>query len=269
MATLFNQGTLYYTPQGGMQVSAVSNTTGTDVAVTYGMELYHTASPETFGVSDTILYTVALQNTGTGTLVNAVVESDLGGGALDYVEGSAAAFLYNGASISPFPVMVSTGSVIFTFPDPIPAGAIVFLVYNATVNATAADTVVSLATATAREGSPGGAILTDSASATITRVPLTIVKSAPASAGVGETISFVFTVTNNTAAPIVLDALTDQLPAQFSFTGLALTVDGVAIPLVATDYQLVDGLLTVDPAAQITLPAGAVAVYTVTGVVTA
>ena len=269
MATLFNQGTLLYTPAGGEQSSVVSNTTGTDVEVTYGLEVYHTASPDTFGIGDSILYTVALQNTGTGTLLNAVAESDLGGGALDYVGGSAAAFLYNGSALSDFPVNVSEGSVIFTFPEPIPAGALVFLVYNATVNATAGNTVTSVVTATARAGSPDGVILTDSASATIRRLPLTIVKSAPTDASVGETISFRFTVTNQTDAPIVLDRLTDQLPAQFAFTSLSLEVDGASVPLVATDYQLIDGLLTVDPAATITLPAMAQAVYTVTGVVTA
>ena len=281
MATLFNQGTLRYTPVGGTQGLIVSNITGTEVEVGYGLEISHAASPATFAEGDTIVYTVVLRNTGSGTLTDLVVRADLADGALDYVEGSAVAFLSVNGDTTAYPVAVAPDGdgVIFSFAEPLPGGAEAVLVYRATVNGTAAfarracphdcEPIVSCVEATAHEGGAQGQEISDRACTTITCAPLTVVKSAPADAEVGETISFVFTVTNNTASPIVLDALTDQLPEQFSFTALALEVDGAEVPLVATDYQLIDGLLTVDPAALITLPAGAVAVYTITGVVTA
>ena len=271
MPTLYNQGTLRFTPALGGQSTIISNTTSTDLEVTYGLEVSHGASPVTFGTGDTIVYTVILCNTGSGILVLPEVTVDLGDGALSYVEGSATAFLYDGAEVSEYPFTVSNGSVIFSFTDPIPAGGIVILVYSATVNAAAGDSIVSTATATASEGVATGPVRTDSDTATITRAPVTIVKTAPASAEVGETIQFRFTVTNNTNESVILDDLADQLPAQFNFTSLSLIVDGVNVPLTAgTDYDITpDGLLTVDPAAPITLDAGETAVYTVTGVVSA
>ena len=283
MATLFNQGTLLYTPEGGEQRSIVSNTTGTEVTVDYGLEVEHAASPDTYAPGDSIVYSVIVRNTGSGTLFDLAVRAALADGALDYVEGSAVAFLSAPGGTTPYPVVATADGegVIFTFSEPLPGGATVFLLYRAIASgqstATArrrpcpheCESIVSTVTVTAHEGSPEGEVISESASTTIRCVPLTIVKSAPADAEVGETIAFRFTVTNQTDAPIVLDRLTDQLPAQFSFTALTLEVNGVNVPLLGTDYQIVGGLLTVDPAAIITLPAGGQAIYTVTGVVTA
>jgi uncharacterized repeat protein (TIGR01451 family) len=87
---------------------------------------------------------------------------------------------------------------------------------------------------------------------------------------VGDTISYGFTITNNTAASITLDQLTDQLPEQFSLTALTLTAGGTTTPLnEGSDYTLVGGLLTVDPAQPVVLTAGETVIVTVTGVITA
>ena len=68
-----------------------------------------------------------------------------------------------------------------------------------------------------------------------------------------------------------LDGLTDQLPEGFSFTGAALTVGGVVVPLTAgVDYTVTpDGLFTLTPSTPISIPGGATAILTLTGVVTA
>lgn len=269
MATLLNQGTLLFTSQGA-QSSAVSNTTSTELLVNYGLEVTHSASPVNFTDGSPIVYTVILRNTGSGALALPQVTVDLGGDALDYVEGSATAFLYVNGVATPYPFSVFEGSVIFSFTDPIPAGGIVFLTYTATVNGTAGDEITSTAIATAREGVATGPVVTDSDSVTVTRTPITIVKSAPATAEVGDTISYVFEITNNTAAPIGLDSLTDQLPAQFDLTAVSLTVNGATVPLdEGTDYTVVNGLLTVSPASTVALSGGATALLTVTGVLTA
>ena len=270
MATLLNQGTLLFTPQDGTQSSAVSNTTSTVLSVSYGLEVTHGASPVNFTNGSEIAYTVILRNTGSGALALPQATVDLGGGALDYVEGSATAFLYVNGTATPYPFSVSQGSVIFTFTDPIPAGGIVFLSYAATVNGSAGDTITSTATATAHEGVATGPVVTDSDSVTVTRTPVTVNKTAPATAEVGDTISYVFEITNNTAAPIALDGLTDQLPEQFDLTAVSLTVGGVTTPLVeGTDYTVVDGLLTVSPGTTVSVAGGATALLTVTGVLTA
>lgn len=270
MATLLNQGTLRFTPRCGTQTSIVSNMTSTDLEIVYGLEVSHGASPVTYTNGDTIVYTVVLRNTGSGTLVLPTVTVDLGGGALNYVEGSATAFLYVNGDVTEYPFAVTGGSVTFNFSEPIPAGGIVILVYSATVEEGAVDTIVSTAVGSASEGVATGPVISDSDTATITRVPLTILKSAPASASVGDTISYQFTITNNTADFIALDQLIDQLPEQFSLTAVTFTVNGNTSPLnEGSDYTLVNGLLTIDPAQSFILPAGDTVIVTVTGVITA
>ena len=270
MATLLNQGTLRFTPQGGVQDSVVSNTTSTELEITYGLEVIHGANPITYTDGDTVTYTVILRNTGSGALVLPTVTVDLADGALDYVEGSATAFLYANGEATPYPFSVSEGSVVFSFTDPIPAGGTVILTYRATVTAAAGDSITSTATATAAEGVATGPVITDSDSVTVTRTPITVIKSAPATASVGDTISYQFAITNNTSAPITLDELTDQLPEQFSLTAVTLTAGGTAVTLTeGADYTLASGLLSIDPATPVVLSAGETVLFTVVGVVTA
>ena len=186
MATIFNRGTLTFTPAGGSQTSVVSNTTGTELDVTYGLEVSHGVSPETYIAGDTLRYTVIFRNTGSGTLVSPIVTVDLAGGALSYVEGSAVAFLYAGGDVTEYPVTVSeNGDLTFAFADSLPAGAEAILVYEATVGQTGTAAVVgdcaviSTATVTANEGSAEGPEISADDSATVTCVPITLTKSAP------------------------------------------------------------------------------------------
>ena len=272
MATLVNRGTLLFTPESGAQQQLSSNTTATVVTVTYGLEVSHAAAVDTFVPGDTVSYTVLLRNTGTGTLFEPRVTVDSGGSALSYVDGSATAFLYANGTVTAVPVTAAQNSPItFTFDTVIPAGGILFLSYDALVASTAPDVIVSTATGSAREGSATGALLTDSDTATITRVTLTVTKSAPGEAQVGESISYVFTVTNDSAGRVSFDRLTDSLPEGFGFTGISLVVGGVAVPLTAgVDYTVSEsGELVLAPAGTVFLPAGSSAIVTITGVVTA
>ena len=272
MPTLINQGTLLFTPQTGFQQSLNSNITATEVSVSYGLEVSHAATPTTFVVGDTIFYTVLLQNTGTGTLYNPFVVVDFEGGELSLVAGSATAFLFANGEVSAVPVTATQSSPItFTLDTAIPAGGFIYLVYRAVVESATENEIVSTARGGANEGSETGPTVSDSDSAVITRTQLTIVKNAPETASVGDTIAYQFVITNNSGAPITLDGLTDQLPSGFTFTVATLTVDGTAVPLVAgTDYTVTaEGLFTLDPVALITLPAGATAMLTLNGVVTA
>lgn len=277
MATIYNQGTLTFTPAGGEQTSVVSNIAGTELDISYGLEVSHGVSPETYTAGDTLRYTVVFRNTGNGTLASPTVTVDLADGTLNYVEGSAAAFLYAGGEVTEYPFTVSeNGGLTFAFSEPLPAGAAAFLVYEATVGqngVTAANcncTIVSTATVTAYEGSAEGDEITDSDTATVTCAPITLVKSAPVSAAVGDTVVFRFTVTNNTGASVGLDRLTDQLPDQFELTAVSITLNGNEIPLTeGNDYTVTDGFLDITPAGTFVLPANGTVQVNVIGVITA
>jgi len=272
MATLINQGTLRFTPTYGTQQSLVSNTTVTEVSISYALELTHAASPTTFSVGDTIVYTVLMRNTGTGTLYNPFVNIDVTGGELSLVPESAVAFLYANGSADAVPVTATQASPITLVLDTvIPAGGFVYLTYSAVVTSAEGAEIVSVATGGANEGSPTGPTISDSDSAIITRVLLSVVKNAPDTAEVGDSISYQFVIENTSGAPVTLDSLTDELPEGFSFTTATLSVNGVEFPLVAgTDYSIsAEGVFVLDPAAPVTLPAGGVAVLTLNGVVTA
>ena len=54
MPTIYNQGTLTFTPEGGTQTSVSSNITGTELTVTYALNVSHAAYPQTYTEGDTI-----------------------------------------------------------------------------------------------------------------------------------------------------------------------------------------------------------------------
>ena len=272
MATLINQGTLFFTPSDGVQQSLTTNITETEVEVTYGFSVYHGVTPDSFAVGDTLSYTVVLQNTGSGTLYTPNVGITVTGGSLVLVPGSVTAYLLTADDVTAVPVTVTGGAPFgFVIDAAIPAGALVYLDYEATVTAAMGELLVSTATGGANAGSPTGPILTDSDTAIARRQTLQITKSAPEEAAVGDTIAYRFVITNSGEESVTLDRLTDQLPEGFSFTGAALVVGGVVVPLVAgVDYTVTaEGLFTLNPVARITLPAGTSAQLTLTGVVTA
>ena len=272
MATLINRGTLLFTPGDGVQQSLTTNVTQTEVEVTYGLSVFHGVTPATFAVGDTLSYTAVLQNTGSGTLYTPNVGITVTGGTLTLVPDSVTAYLLTAEGVTALPVTATEGAPFgFLIDAAIPGGALVYLDYQATVTAATADLLVSTATGGANAGSPTGPILTDSDTAIAVRQTLEITKSAPEVASVGDTIAYRFLITNSGEESVTLDTLTDRLPAGFSFTGVALVVGGVIVPLAAgVDYTVSDeGLFILAPTARITLPAGASAELTVTGVVTA
>ncbi|MBQ3063217.1 MAG: DUF11 domain-containing protein [Clostridia bacterium] len=272
MATLINQGTLFFTPDDGVQQSLMTNITETEVEVTYGLSVFHGVTPDTFAVGDTLSYTVVLQNTGSGTLYTPNVGITVTGGTLALVPDSVTAYLLTADDVTAVPVTVTVGEPFgFVIDTAIPVGALVYLNYRATVTAATGDLLVSTAIGGANAGSPTGPILTDSDTAIARRQTLQITKSAPEEASVGDTIAYRFFITNSGEESVTIDGLTDRLPAGFSFTGAALVVGGVIVPLVAgVDYTVTDeGLFTLTPSTRITLPAGSSAQLTITGVVTA
>ena len=181
MAILQNQGTLLYTPAAGEQQSLNTNITTTEVSITYGIAVYHSVTPDTFAVGDTVSYTVVVQNTASGSLYTPNVAIGVTGGTLTLVPASATAYLFAGGTVTPVSVLVTGGAPFgFVLDTVIPTGGFVYLNYDAVVSAATDDIIVSTATVGANEGSPTGAVITDSDSAAITRTTLSVTKTAPA-----------------------------------------------------------------------------------------
>ncbi len=271
MSIIINHGTLLFTPEGGQQTSVSSNEAATELNVSYGLVASYGASPDTFVPGDTILYTAVIQNTGTGTLQDPVISADMGDGALVCVGDSVTAFLACGGSITEVPVAVCTGCpTTFSLSCDVPAGGVIVLSHNATVAATDENSITACIDVSANEYQCE-TTCTASAEATITRSVLSLVKSAPGCADVGETVDYTFTMTNNGSEAVTLDQLTDQLPVNFTCSGVCLTVGGSEETLTPnTDYTVSDeNLFTLNPARSISIPANGCAVLTLSGTFTA
>jgi len=271
MSIIINHGTLLFTPQGGQQTSVSSNEAATELNVSYGLEVSYSASPDTFVPGDTILYTAVIQNTGTGTLQNPVITADMGGGALVCVADSVAAFLVSDSGISQVPVAVGTGCpTTFSLTCDLPAGGVIVLTHNATVVATDESSITASIEVSAGEPQVEKSC-TATAETTITRSVLSLVKSAPGCADIGENVAYTFTMTNYGDAAVSLDQLTDQLPDNFDCSCVSLTIGGVEQSLTeGTDYTVSSSnLFTLNPAGTLSVPAGGCAVLTINGSFTA
>ncbi len=271
MSIIINHGTLLFTPEGGQQTSVSSNEAATELNVSYELEVSYGASPDTFVPGATILYTAVIRNTGTGTLQNPVVTADMGGGALVCVDDSAAAFLACDSGISQVPVAVVSGcATTFSLSCDLPAGGVIVLTYNATVAATDESSITACIEVSAGEPQVEKNC-TATAETTITRSALSLVKSAPGCAEIGENVAYTFTVTNYGAEAVTLDQLTDQLPANFVCDSVGLTIGGVEQTLTqGTDYTVsAANLFTLNPAGTLTVPASGCAVLTLGGSFTA
>ena len=271
MSIIINHGTLLFTPAGGQQTSVSSNEAATELNVSYELAVSYGASPDTFVPGDVILYTAVIQNTGTGTLQNPVITADMGGGALVCIDDSVAAFLVSDGSISPVPVAVGSGCpTTFSLTCDLPAGGVIVLTHNATVVATDESSITASIEVSAGEPQVEKSC-TATAETTITRSVLSLVKSAPGCAEIGESVAYTFTMTNYGAEAVTLDQLTDQLPANFVCGSIGLTIDGAVQTLTPdTDYTVsAANLFTLNPAGTLSIPAGACAVLTINGSFTA
>ncbi len=273
MATLFNQGTVFYTPENGETASLVSNTTATNYDLSYALSIRSGASLQTYLTGDTIRRVIEVNNTGSGTLTDVVVTSDLAGGALAFEADSVSAFLDNGETLVPVLAAVTLGenTVSFAFEEPLAGGERILLVYHVVVTEIAGAEIVATDTVTAFEGGTERAEISAEDSVTLTRAVLEISKSAPEFADVGETILYVFTLTNHSEASVNIDALSDKLPANFTFTALTMKVNGAPVALVENvDFVIgEDGTLKITPSFPVSIPALGVAIVEITGVVTA
>ena len=265
MATITNNGTINYTINGET-LDLQSNTVATDLNVSYQASMTKTASPTQFIPGDVITYQLLIKNTGSGTLYNPGVSDNLGEptvsetAPLTYVTGSASAYLYDSTDtvVTPLDITsITVGSnVEFTVSGTIPEGYYVVITYRTIVNTDIAATATSItntAVFTANEGGISGAEYTVSASETITRDAVSIVKAAtPDSVNPGDTLTYTFTLTNIENEPVTINTLTDQLPAAFDIADtITVRIGATTVTYTeGTDYTVTDGnLLVISPAA--------------------
>lgn len=273
MPTITNFGTMNYTV-GGQNETLSSNTISTDLNVSYNSNMVKGASQSEFAPGDTVTYQIRTTNTGTGTFYNLSLSDNLGSATtvkpLAYVENSVSAFLYNGAGtlVSSPAVTVSAdenGNAVFSVAGSVPEGYVLVLTYDATVNSTLETTVTSVtntATFNANEGGVTGAAYLNTASTTINRETVTIVKSAnAASVTPGDDLVYTFTLTNIGTNEVSVSSLTDQLPANFTpENAITVTIGANTVTyLKDTDFTVSDSNnLVIAPAAAstpLTIPA--------------
>lgn len=276
MAIITNFGTMNYN-SGGTQATLNSNIVTTTLNVDYSSEMLKSAFPTEFSISDRIKYQVFFKNTSTGTFINPVVTDNLGTTSTvpaitpqSYEAGSVSAFLYNenGTAVTPLAVTenIGTDSVSFNITGNIPAGYTMILNYETLINGNLGADVTSItntATLTAETNTQAtAAVYTDSASATITRRTISIVKSASAgTVNPGDPLTYTFTLSNIGTDEVTINNITDQLPENFR-TGNTITAVIGTTPVTytnGTDYTVSESnLLVIQPAATstpLTIPA--------------
>ena len=289
MALITNNGTINYT-LNGVTTDLSSNTVSTDLNVTYSAETRKTASPQTFSPGERIRYQVQVSNTGTGTFYNPRVTDNFGAAGADkpltYAADTATAFLYEaGGTVTPVDVTVSTSAAgaEFRLAGTIPDDSYVILTYHADVSNTltaAVTAITNTATFTANSGGTAGAVYNATASETITRETVTILKAASsATVSAGEPLTYTFTLTNIGTTETAVNSLTDRLPANFAVNTVSARM-GTSVVTYArdTDYTVsADNLLVLDPATsstQLVIPAASggtagITTVTITGTIVA
>ncbi|NIG51957.1 gliding motility-associated C-terminal domain-containing protein [Chitinophaga sp. Cy-1792] len=249
-ATLVNTATAQLT---GM-TPVVSTVTST---VTPAVALHLTKSgPATASPGEHITYTLTLNNNGPSN-VTGLDFLDIVPASLTNVTWTATA---NGAGAT---VSAGSGTGNVSFLANLPAGsANIQIIVNATIDpATTAGTILNVATA----AKPGSGITPATATFVTELMPvadLAIIKSGPATAVAGETITYTLRITNRGYANVIGAAISDQLPADFNIASATATSGGNA----SATAPVVNGQ-QVSTVANITAGIGNYILVTITGTV--
>jgi uncharacterized repeat protein (TIGR01451 family) len=263
MAVFQNQASVSY----GTTVRLSNVATGT---IAEAVTVNKTAIEDSYDPGTTLTYVVNIMNGGTSPLTEITLTDDLGAIVyaeekltvipLDYVDGSAAAFVNGVPAPSPTAAVTAAGALEITGLS-VPVSGTLTLVYQTTVNEYAplgtGAQIVNTVTVT------GDVVLADTtATAAVpadTGVDLTVHKSvSPETVRSGDTLTYTFVLSNTGAVEASGDVvLTDVFDPVL--TNLTASLDGAALVL-GTDYAYdeASGTFETTPGA-ITVPA---AVYT-------
>ncbi len=250
MAIIENFATVRYT-SGGVTNTAVSNLA--EVELEASVNLTKASLGSTYGDASLLTYVLTVQNTSGAPLTNLSLEDDLGTFLSDTLEltpltyGGNAILLINGQdATTQLSVDATQPSVlVFTIPT-LAAGATANIVYDALVNNFAPLTLDSSIVNTVTL-SADAECASATASATVNvenGANVTVFKQmSPNPVICGDTLTYLIRVYNYGNAPAEDVQITDTFdPAP---TNITVTRNGV--PLVATDYTYVNGVLTLPP----------------------
>ena len=270
MATIENFATVSYT-SGGVASTRTSNLA--QIELDSSLSFSKTTLGSVYTANTTITYILSITNDGTAAVDGLVVTDDLGTFTenateltpLTYVE--PALLLINGQDQTAALTVDSTNpaSLVFTLPSLAP-GATANIVYKAAPNGVAPLEIGSTSTNTATvTGDVECANGTDSATVTVAEAAdIEVVKNmSPNPVVCGDQVTYTIRIYNYGNAPAEDVRLTDTfVPAP---ENISVYRNGVL--LVATDYDYVDGTLTVPAAANAgdTVPAATFTRDPVTG----
>ena len=269
--TINNQAEGKYQFEGSGATNTVnSNVSSIVLQDGQGLVIEKTATPTTYLAGDIITYTVKITNNSSSWLSGVRIIDNLGGGNLAYVTGSGSLSTLS----TTYPVNpVATNPLTFTLQQLNP-GQTMTLTYRSQVIFNLPSSVESITnniqgigyTSTGtingfdsftiqKKNSVGGVSMTKSASDT---------EVLP-----NEPFNYFITLSNNSSMITNITSITDQLPTNYTLTGITLKIgSGSPVTLTSSDYTLSSGnLLTVSTVSgnSISVPAGSNAVLTLTG----
>ncbi len=268
--TINNQASTSYQFSGSSTPStAVSNTNSIVLETSEGLDITKTATPTTFLSGDIIAYNVTITNNSSSFLTGVRIIDDLGGGNLAYVTGSGSVTtLGNQYPVSP----VSTNPLTFTLQELNP-GQSMTLSYRSQVIFNLPGTVTSITNNIHGIGYTSTGTINGYASSTIQKknsVGFSINKSSSVTDVLpNEPFNYFLTLTNSGSTSASILNVTDQLPSNYTLTGITYNVgSGSPVTLSPSDYTLSTGNLLVIPSAtgpSISVPAGENVLITLTG----
>ena len=240
-SAIYNYGTTRV-----IQDSASSNTAVTNLITDYSISGYKQSLNTDYRAGENITYLIHISNDGTEPLYNVTISDDLGGAGtpLTYITGSASLNL-NGTNTTITPTTVNPLS--FVLPSPLTAGDLATITYVAKVNSALAETTTTItntATIQANEGSSSGPIISVTPSPSVTLsladfADISILKSVSTnSIVVGETFSYIITLSNSGNLDATGVVITDILPDNFVISSITSVTNGVQTQYTASDYTV-------------------------------
>jgi len=271
MATPINNtaGATYQFSGGTEVLTATSNENVVVLQESSGLTITKTANPSTFLTGDIITYTVRITNNSSSYFNGVRIIDDLGGGALAYVVGSGSLT----TSTQTYPVTpVAVSPLTFTLQQ-LAVGASMTLTYRSQVVFNLPSTTTSITNNVRGIGYTASGTIVGSDSETIVKknsLSLDISKTASETEVMpNQSFSYYITLNNLNTVDAIILSITDQLPSNFTLTGVSLKIGtGSTTNLNATDYTLTTGNLFTLPSSSgpfVTVPAGGSTVVTLTG----
>ena len=253
MADVMNTANISYTYAGaGADSTAESNTTSTTVQSACCLEITKMAMSSGFIPGDNVSFMLRILNAGTEALTGVVVEDNLGAyedsGAtivpMSYVSGTAAQSTDHAEWVTVTPTQ--TNPLTFEI-GALGVGEEVEITYTALVSGSFGGEEISNTASVSGEGSASTVV--DSATSVLPKASyaqLSVEKTGSADTVVtGTPFTYSLSISNTGNADATGIVVTDQLPSNFVLSGINMIQNGTTTPIDATDYSVVDGLLTV------------------------